>query len=68
MRTTMHCSGGSRCADGGGHVVAAGTPEDVAKVKESYTGRYLKDLLGRRNSARRTGAAQDGRRKKEAAE
>jgi excinuclease ABC subunit A len=48
--------------------VAAGTPEDVAKVKESYTGRYLKDLLGRRNSARRTGAAQDGRGKKEAAE
>jgi excinuclease ABC subunit A len=32
--------------------VAEGTPEDVAKVKESYTGRYLKDLLGRRSSAR----------------
>ena len=30
---------------GGGHVVATGTPEDVAKVKASHTGRYLKGLL-----------------------
>ena len=28
--------------------MAEGTPEDVAKVKESYTGQYLKELLGRR--------------------
>ena len=27
---------------------AAGTPEDVAATKESYTGQYLRDLLGRR--------------------
>ncbi len=26
----------------GGTIVAQGTPEDVAKVKKSYTGRYLK--------------------------
>jgi excinuclease UvrABC ATPase subunit len=26
--------------------VAAGTPEDVTKVKESYTGAYLRELLG----------------------
>lgn len=32
---------------GGGSVVAAGTPEQVAKVKESYTGQYLKDILKR---------------------
>ena len=38
--------------DGGGRVVAAGTPEDVAKVKESYTGQYLRELLGRRNASR----------------
>ena len=31
---------------------AEGTPEEVAKVKESYTGRYLKDLLGRRPASR----------------
>jgi excinuclease UvrABC ATPase subunit len=27
-------------------VVAEGTPEDVAATKESYTGQYLKELLG----------------------
>ncbi len=37
--------------DGGGRIVAAGTPEDVAKVKESYTGAYLRELLGRRAKA-----------------
>ena len=31
--------------DGGGTVVAKGTPEDVAKVKESYTGQYLQRYL-----------------------
>ncbi len=30
---------------GGGIVVAEGTPEDITKVKESFTGRYLKQLL-----------------------
>jgi excinuclease ABC subunit A len=34
--------------DGGGRVVAEGTPETVAATKESYTGQYLKELLGRR--------------------
>jgi len=29
----------------GGQIVAAGTPKDVAKVKKSYTGAYLKDIL-----------------------
>lgn len=32
---------------GGGQVVATGTPEEVAQVKESYTGQYLKELLKR---------------------
>ena len=30
---------------GGGNIVATGTPEDVAKVKASYTGHYLKGVL-----------------------
>ena len=30
---------------GGGQIIATGTPEEVAKVKESYTGQYLKDKL-----------------------
>ncbi|MDX2238782.1 MAG: excinuclease ABC subunit UvrA [Hyphomonadaceae bacterium] len=36
---------GPEGGDGGGRIVAAGTPEDVAKVKESWTGRYLKQTL-----------------------
>ena len=39
---------GPEGGDGGGKIVALGTPEDVAKVKDSYTGHYLKDLLARR--------------------
>ena len=31
--------------DGGGTIVATGTPEEVSKVKESYTGEYLKKIL-----------------------
>ncbi|MEE2567646.1 excinuclease ABC subunit UvrA [Hyphobacterium marinum] len=38
---------GPEGGDGGGEIVAAGTPEDVAKVKASWTGRYLKPLLKR---------------------
>jgi excinuclease ABC subunit A len=38
---------GPEGGDGGGKVVAKGTPEQVAKVKGSYTGRYLAPLLKR---------------------
>ena len=30
----------------GGEIVAVGTPEDVVKVERSYTGRYLRGMLG----------------------
>jgi excinuclease ABC subunit A len=43
---------GPEGGDGGGSIVAQGTPEDVAKAKASYTGQYLKELLGRRSSVR----------------
>ncbi len=36
---------GPEGGDGGGEIVAAGTPEDVAKVARSYTGQYLKTYL-----------------------
>jgi excinuclease ABC subunit A len=36
---------GPEGGDGGGELIAAGTPEDVAKVARSYTGQYLKPLL-----------------------
>ena len=38
---------GPEGGDGGGQVVATGTPEEVAEVKESYTGQYLKPVLER---------------------
>ena len=34
-------------SDGGGTIVTTGTPEEVAEVKESYTGQYLKPVLER---------------------
>ncbi len=36
---------GPEGGDKGGTLVASGTPEEVAKVKESYTGEYLKSIL-----------------------
>lgn len=36
---------GPEGGEGGGKVVAQGTPEEVAEVKESYTGDYLKPVL-----------------------
>ena len=31
--------------DGGGYVVAVGTPEDIIEIPESYTGKFLRELL-----------------------
>ena len=36
---------GPEGGDGGGQVLAEGTPEKIAKVKASYTGKYLKEYL-----------------------
>ena len=33
---------GPEGGDGGGRIIAAGTPEQVARVKESYTGQFLR--------------------------
>ena len=37
---------GPEGGDGGGLVVAEGTPEQVAQVEASYTGKYLRRVLG----------------------
>ncbi len=37
---------GPEGGDGGGRIVAAGTPEEVAACRESYTGHYLKESAG----------------------
>ncbi|MFA6265219.1 MAG: excinuclease ABC subunit UvrA [Pseudolabrys sp.] len=39
---------GPEGGDGGGEIVAAGTPEDIVKEKRSYTGQYLKPVLARK--------------------
>ena len=36
---------GPEGGSGGGNIVAKGTPEDIAKVKESFTGQFLKKIL-----------------------
>jgi excinuclease ABC subunit A len=36
---------GPEGGDGGGRIIAEGTPEDVAKSKESHTGQYLNEVL-----------------------
>jgi excinuclease ABC subunit A len=38
---------GPEAGSDGGEVVAKGTPEEVARVRESHTGRFLKQLLGK---------------------
>jgi excinuclease ABC subunit A len=45
---------------GGGQVIAEGTPEEVARIERSFTGRFLRDLLGKapeRSAKKREGRA-----------
>jgi excinuclease ABC subunit A len=42
---------GPEGGDGGGGIVATGTPEEVAAVATSYTGHYLKGILAARRVA-----------------
>jgi excinuclease ABC subunit A len=48
---------GPEGGDGGGEIVASGTPEDVAKNPRSYTGHYLRPLL-KNAAAKRLKAAE----------
>lgn len=40
---------GPEGGDGGGTVVATGTPEEVAECEKSYTGQYLRKMLEKQN-------------------
>ena len=40
---------GPEGGDGGGTVIAQGTPEEICKVPESYTGQFLKPYLESKN-------------------
>jgi excinuclease ABC subunit A len=53
---------GPEGGDGGGEIIAIGTPEQVAADEESWTGRYLAELL-RRQSARGASATKPKRAK-----
>jgi len=46
---------GPEGGDGGGEIVAAGTPEDIVKVKRSYTGAFLKPVLARSRRSQERG-------------
>ena len=41
---------GPEGGDGGGEIVFAGPPENIAKVERSYTGRFLRPVLGRKTA------------------
>jgi excinuclease ABC subunit A len=45
---------GPEGGDAGGRLIAEGTPEEVAEIKASYTGRYLKQLLAQERSRGKT--------------
>jgi excinuclease ABC subunit A len=47
---------GPEGGEAGGRVVATGTPEEIASVPESHTGRYLRPVLADRRSADEMGA------------
>jgi excinuclease ABC subunit A len=53
---------GPEGGDGGGKIVAIGTPEEVALVRSSYTGKFLKEVLERRPSLPVRASAKEGRR------
>ena len=55
---------GPEGGEGGGQVVATGTPEEVAQVKGSYTGKYLKQMLERDRELMAAHAAKKSRRKR----
>jgi excinuclease ABC subunit A len=49
---------GPEGGDGGGELVASGTPEDIVAEQRSYTGQFLKELLERRPGQRKAEAAE----------
>jgi len=48
---------GPEGGEAGGELVAVGTPEQVAEVEESFTGQYLRQVLGRKTKKRAAAAA-----------
>ena len=46
---------GAEGGDAGGYVVGVGTPEEIMNIRESYTGRFLRDYLAKSNGHRLNG-------------
>jgi excinuclease ABC subunit A len=44
---------GPEGGEGGGEIVVAGTPEQIAACEHSHTGHYLKDVLARVDTKKR---------------
>jgi excinuclease ABC subunit A len=40
---------GAEGGDAGGYVVGVGTPEQIMRIRDSYTGRYLREYLAKSN-------------------
>src|SRR5262249_26504020 len=55
---------GPEGGDAGGEIVAAGTPEDIVRVKKSYTGQFLAPVLVRGGKKKRSVAAEETERPK----
>ena len=51
---------GPEGGDGGGEIVASGTPEDIVREKRSYTGAFLKPVLARASGSKRKRAHRGG--------
>ena len=49
---------GPEGGDGGGQIIGTGTPEDIAQIEGSYTGRFLAPYLGVKKGAKRGGKRQ----------
>ncbi|HEY1097179.1 MAG TPA: ATP-binding cassette domain-containing protein, partial [Alphaproteobacteria bacterium] len=58
---------GPEGGDGGGRVMAMGTPEVIAATKDSYTGQYLKTLLKPKKAATEKPAANSSTKRKKSA-
>jgi excinuclease ABC subunit A len=51
---------GPEGGDGGGEIVAWGPPEDIVKAPRSYTGKFLKGVLGKKHAEPRKKASEEG--------
>ena len=54
---------GPEGGDQGGEIIATGTPEEVARIETSHTGRYLRKILGGRPVVLSEKKSPNGRKK-----